>query len=509
MFDKAAGNAGSSRAQEFPEGFAWLNTEKPLSMAGLKGHIVVLDFWTYCCINCMHTLPALDWLEKKYGGQPVVFIGVHSAKFSNEQQAQNVREAISRYEIGHPVLVDQEMKVWRSYGVTAWPTVAIVDPRGNVVYNQAGEGQRDELDDVIGVLLERHRAAGTLAREPIEIKHSGQAQQKSALSYPGKIAFSPDGCMLAISDSNHNRVLVADAKSGSIVHKIGGVARGLLDGSFEEARFFRPQGLAWAGDDKEKVIYVADTENHALREIDLSAKTVRTIAGDGTQGAWVSGAQDAKTAQLSSPWDLAHSGGFLFIAMAGLHQIWACHPESGKIGPFAGSGHEGIVDGSFAEAQFAQPSGISVYGSFLLVADSESSAVRLLDLRKKTVQTVVGKGLFEFGSRDGPLAGATLQHPLGVHCAGNKVYVADTYNHAIRLIDLDTQEVSTVVGGGAAGKAMCRANDDPACDTLGLFEPSDVKQNGNALYIADTNNHLVRTLDLDKKVLRTLAKREG
>ncbi|MGI0005313.1 MAG: thioredoxin-like domain-containing protein, partial [Nitrososphaera sp.] len=303
-------------------------------------------------------------------------------------------------------------------------------------------------------------------------------------------------------DSNHNRVLVADAQTGQIIHKIGGKGRDLYDGDFSEARFFRPQGLAWI-DDK---IYVADTENHALREIDLASKTVRTLAGNGRQGHWVSGAQTGRTTQLSSPWDLAYSDGFLFIAMAGLHQVWAYHVESGKIGPFAGSGYENIVDGSLAEAQFAQPSGLSIYGNFLLVADSEVSAVRLIDLAGKKVQTIVGEGLFEFGHRDGPVAQARLQHPLGVHCAGNRIYVADTYNHAIRLIDLDAQQVSTVVGK-ADMKTMCNV-DDPSCDTLGLYEPSDVKQRGSVLYIADTNNHLVRTFDLDSMVLRTLAIKE-
>ncbi|HEY7507902.1 MAG TPA: thioredoxin-like domain-containing protein [Nitrososphaera sp.] len=497
---RMAGNA-NFKAKEFPAGFAWLNTDRPLSLEGLKGHIVVLDFWTYCCINCMHTLPTLDLLEKKYRNKPVVFVGVHSAKFFNEQQAENVKEAIGRYEIGHPVLVDQEMKVWRSYNVSAWPTIMIIDPKGNVVYQQAGEGQRDELDDVIGVLLEQHQKAGTLAKEPLQIESSARPP-KRVLSYPGKIAFSPDGRMLAVSDSNHNRVLVVDPETGKILHKIGGPARDLRDGTFEEARFFRPQGLAWGRDR----IYVADTENHALREIDLPAKTVKTLAGNGRQGAWISGAQDGKMTQLSSPWDLSYDEDFLFVAMAGLHQIWAYHVDSGKIGPFAGSGYENIVDGSFAEAQFAQPSGLSMYGSFLLVADSEVSAVRLLDLRKKTVQTVVGEGLFEFGHRDGPLAEARLQHPLGIHCDGNKIYVADTYNHAVRLVDLDKQSVSTLVGK-AEMKAMCNI-DDPACDTLGLYEPSDVKKRGNMLYIADTNNHLVRVFDLDKMVLKTLAIKE-
>lgn len=500
----------SYRAKDFPPGFQWLNTDRPLSLVGdLKGHVVVLDFWTYCCINCMHTLPTLEWLEKKYSGQPVVFIGVHSAKFSNEQVAANIREAIGRYEISHPVVADRDMEIWRSYSVTAWPTIVIIDPKGNVVYQQAGEGRRDELDDVISVLLEQHRKAGTLAQEPVRIERPAH-KKKSTLSYPGKLAFSPDQKTLAISDSNHNRVLLVDPETGKVKGRIGSGERGLQDGGFAEARFFRPQGLAWAGNEK---LYVADTENHALREIDLASQTVKTLAGDGRQGQWVPGANDARATRLSSPWDLAYdaASGFLFIAMAGLHQIWAYHAGSGRIGPFAGSGYENIVDGSLADAQFAQPSGLSLYGTFLLVADSEVSAVRLIDLSSskkggQQVYTLVGAGLFEFGHRDGPVEQARLQHPLGVHCAGNKVYVADTYNHAIRLIDLAEQKVSTLVGK-ADMKTMCRL-DDPSCDTLGLYEPSDVKQKGSVLYIADTNNHLVRTFDLEKMVLRTLPVQE-
>lgn len=490
----------NSKAKDFPKDFVWLNTDRPLSLNDLRGHVVVLDFWTYCCINCMHTLPTLDWIEKKYHDQPVVVIGIHSAKFFNEQEAENIQEAIGRYEIGHPVIADREMKIWRSYDVTAWPTIVVIDPKGNVVYHQAGEAQREMLDDVIGVLLERHRGLGTLAAAPIKINKPAK-KRASVLSYPGKLAFSPEGSMIAVSDSNHNRVLILDS-NGKVLHKIGGASKDLRDGSFEDARFFRPQGLAWVGEK----IYVADTENHALREIDLATKTVKTLAGNGMQGHWVSGPQEGRATQLSSPWDLAHSDGFVFIAMAGLHQIWAYHIQSAKMGPFAGIGHENIVDGSLGDAQFAQPSGLSIYSNYLLVADSEVSAVRLVDLNKKSVQTVVGAGLFEFGHVDGGLEEARLQHPLGVHCEGNKIYVADTYNHAIRLIDLVEQKVSTVVGK-AEMKTMCNIN-DPACDTLGLFEPSDVKKKGNSLYIADTNNHLIRVFDLEKMVLKTLPVKE-
>jgi thiol-disulfide isomerase/thioredoxin len=491
----------NSKAKDFPKGFTWLNTDRPLSLDDLKGHVVVLDFWTYCCINCMHTLPDLEWIEKKYHGRPVVIIGVHSAKFNNEQEVGNITEAICRYEISHPVIVDRDMAIWQSYSVSGWPTIAVIDPKGNVVYQQSGEGQRENLDDVIGVLLERHKEQGTLAKEPLAIKTPAAAPSR-VLSYPGKLSFSPDGRMLAISDSNHNRVLVVDAESGKIIHKVGGGAKDLRDSNFEQARFFRPQGVLWIGDK----IYVADTESHALREVDLQSRTVRTLAGNGRQGHWIQSPQDGKTTQLSSPWDLAHEGGFIFIAMAGLHQIWAYHVQTGKVGPFAGSGYENIIDGSLGEAQFAQPSGLAIFGNNLLVADSEVSAVRRIDLARKSVQTTVGEGLFVFGHKDGPLKEARLQHPLGVACEGNRVYVADTYNHAVRLIDLAEQRVSTLVGRPEM-KTVCNI-DDPSCDTLGLFEPSDVKVRGSLLYIADTNNHLVRVFDLEKKVLRTLAVKE-
>lgn len=487
------------KAKDFPKGFVWINTDRPLSLADLKGYVVVLDFWTYCCINCMHTLPDLDWIEKKYSDKPVVVIGVHSAKFDNEQEAENIREAIGRYEINHPVIADRNMEIWQSYDVSGWPTIVVVDPKGNVVYQQSGEGQRENLDDVISILLERNKEI--LAKEPVAIKKPVAASSRM-LSYPGKLSFSPDGRMLAVSDSNHNRILVVDADSGKIVNKVGSGVKDLRNGSFEQARFFRPQGVIWI-DEK---IYVADTENHALREIDLKTKEVRTLAGNGRQGYWIQSPQDGKVTQLSSPRDLAHGSGFIFIAMAGLHQIWAYQLETGRIGPFAGNGYENIVDGSFAEAQFAQPSGLSIFDNYLLVADSEVSAVRRIDLNRRVVQTAVGEGLFIFGHKDGPLDSARLQHPLGVACKGNRIYVADTYNHAIRLIDLVDQKVSTLVGKPEM-KAVCNI-DDPSCDTLGLFEPSDVEVRGNTLYIADTNNHLIRIFDLENKVLRTLSVRE-
>ncbi len=246
------------KAVEFPADSVWLNIDKPLAIKDLRGQIVVLDFWTYCCINCIHTIPDLEWIENKYSDQPVVIIGVHSAKYQNEQDPENIQEAIGRYEVGHPVVVDADMRIWRSYGVSGWPTIMVIDPKGNIVYHQSGEGQRDNIDDVIGVILERSRQQGVLAKSPIPQTRPSSA--KRTLSYPGKLSLSTDGKAIAICDSNHNRILIVDTGSGRISAKIGNGTRGLCDGGYSDAMFYRPQGVAWVQDE----IYVADTENHAL-----------------------------------------------------------------------------------------------------------------------------------------------------------------------------------------------------------------------------------------------------
>ncbi|MEM2920357.1 MAG: redoxin domain-containing protein [Candidatus Nitrosocaldus sp.] len=497
------------KAPEFPKEFRWLNVKEQLSLSRLRGYVVVLDFWTYCCINCMHMISELTRLEHKYRDKPVVFIGVHSAKFYNEQDAKNIEQAIMRYEIEHPVIVDEDMRIWQMYGVHAWPTIAIVDPLGYIVYRRSGEGQGELIDEVIELLLDRYSSTGRLAKEPLlsEMgKMMGYSKPRGMLSFPGKLAFSPDGSMLAVSDSNNNRVLVLalDAHDSNgfrarIVESIG-KGKGLRDGPFDEAMFFRPQGIAWADDN---IIYVADTENHAIRLLDLSRREVTTIAGNGKQGYYSNGGY-GKATMLNSPWDIAYSNlhSALFIAMAGLHQIWLYSVDDSTVRPFAGSGYEGIVDSTLEHAQFAQPSGLFLQDEHhLYVADSESSSVRIVDIGERRVSTIVGKDLFVFGHKDGKLDDALLQHPLGLSSRGKMVYVADTYNHAIRLLDLSKGEVSTLVGGAGDLRLECRLDD--SCRLM-LYEPSDVKVKGDLLYIADTNNHLLRVLDIKDKVLYPL-----
>jgi thiol-disulfide isomerase/thioredoxin len=166
-------------------GTEWLNTSQPLDLKDLRGKIVVLDFWTYCCINCMHVLPDLKFLEEKYGNQLVV-IGVHSAKFDNEKVSQSIRDAIVRYEIQHPVVNDSEMLIWRKFGTRAWPTLALIDPEGKYAGSQSGEGNRELFDNVIGKLVEYHRWKGTLDETPIVFQSEASKVQPTPLRYPGK-----------------------------------------------------------------------------------------------------------------------------------------------------------------------------------------------------------------------------------------------------------------------------------------------------------------------------------
>ena len=492
MFDSIFSNV--TKAPEFPSDFDWINTKEPLSIDKLKGHIVVLDFWTYCCINCMHTLPILAELEKKYKEKPVIFIGVHSAKFFNEQDKKNIQQAVARYEISHPVLVDKQMVVWRKYGVSGWPTIAIVDPNGTLVYMQSGEGQKEMIEDTIDILLEKHEKSHTLAREPIKITKT-VSTSKTILSFPGKISISKG--RVAISDSNHNRIIVTNLM-GKIEHIIGSGKIGLSDGSFSESAFFRPQGVTWKND----LIFVADTENHALRKIDLQNRKVTTLAGTGKQGPWMSAGGKGIETSISSPWDIGVKDDLVFITMAGNHQIWAFDLKTELIRPFVGSGHENIVDGDRMQARLAQPSGISILDDVVYFVDSETSAIREIDLKTNYVRTIVGHGLFIFGHKDGHTDEALFQHPLGLSAIPKKIFVADTYNSSIRVIDLEKETVATIIGKQGMN-GVCKVG-DPNCDALGLYEPSDVEFYEDRLYIADTNNHLIRVYDLKTNLLRTL-----
>ena len=479
------------RAPEIQGGSGWLNTDKPLSMAALKGKIVLLDFWTYGCINCIHIIPDLKKLEAKYPNQLVV-IGVHSAKFKNEKETENIRRIILRYEIEHPVYNDSEFAVWQSYGVRAWPTRVLIDPAGYIIGGVSGEGYYDELDQVIGKTAEDFRKRGELNEEPLKLVLERAKVGDLPLAFPGKILADAANDRLFIADSNHNRIVITKL-DGTLVDTVGTADIGAADGAFDKASFYRPQGLALSGDK----LYVADTENHLIRRIDLKSRTVETIAGTGKQTReYPPKGGPARTTALSSPWDLQLVGGALYIAMAGPHQIWKLELDLNAVSIFAGSGREARLDGSLAESGFAQPSGIASIDNTLYVADSESNIIRAIDLVGGTVKTVVGGDLFEFGDVDGSGDDVRLQHPLGVVSLGDKLLIADTYNHKIKELDPKRERVTSFLGTGKPGQAD---GSSPS-----FYEPGGLTVANGKLYVADTNNHAIRVVDLKTKQTSTL-----
>lgn len=478
-------------APELEGGTAWLNTAGPIRLKDLRGKIVVLDFWTLCCINCIHTLPDLARLEQKFANQLVV-IGVHSAKFDNERDTESIRKAILRYEISHPVVNDSKMKIWDAFGVHSWPTLCVIDPEGRYLGQARGEGNYDLLEKVIERLIKDFREKKLLNEKPIRFELArDQEKGDSPLFFPGKVLADAASKRLFIADSTHHRIVITDL-DGKKIAVAGRGEPGKDDGPFDKAGFNDPQGMALQGE----TLYVADRKNHLIRALDLKAQTVKTVAGTGQQERERSLGGPALSTGLNSPWDLWLRGQELYIAMAGHHQIWTLNLKTERLAPYAGDGRENIQDGPLDESRFAQPSGLTSDGKWLYVADSEVSAIRAVSLDgHNEVKTLVGLGLFKFGDVDGKGPNARLQHALGVAYHEGQLYVADTYNSKLKVLDPETLECKTFLGGGPDDKPQDRP----------FFEPGGLSIAAGKIYVADTNAHRVRVVDLKTKGVTTLA----
>ncbi|MEM9166068.1 MAG: thioredoxin-like domain-containing protein [Planctomycetota bacterium] len=500
---------GQIVAPELSPNLGWLNTDRPLRFdEELKGHVVLLDFWTYCCINCIHVLPDLEYLEHKYADEPFVAIGVHSAKFTNEGERESIRQAMFRYDIEHPVVIDSGMNIWQKYGIRGWPGFVVIGTDGRVVGVTGGEGQRAVLDQAISDALAAGRERGDIAETRVTYELDAMVTPATGLTFPGKVLADSELGYVMIADSSADRVVVtsypdSDGRS-ELVQIVGSGERGLEDGLGEAAALHDPQGMVL--DRARGLVYIADTKNHAIRALDLASWSLTTIAGTGVQSYDRRGGGIGTSQAISSPWDLELSpdGRTLYIAMAGPHQIWHMDLESRVVERLAGSGRENALDGPLEDAALAQPSGLSLSsdGRRLYFADSESSSVRVVDLDAREVRTVVGhtvaslleNGLFEFGDIDGAFPTARLQHVLGVarlpdaDGGGDRVLVADTYNHKLKVVEASAQRITTLAGGrdGEAG--------GPALD-----EPGGVEYDAatGLAFVADTNNHRVVIYDIE------------
>jgi thiol-disulfide isomerase/thioredoxin len=443
------------RAPELVGRGGWINTAGNAA-PDLSGKIVLLDFWTFCCANCLHVLEELRELEAEFA-DVLVTVGVHSPKFAHEADHDALIAACERYGVHHPVLDDPDLTTWRAYAVRAWPTLTVVDPAGYIAAQMSGEGHVHGLRSLITELVAEFDAKGALRRG--DSPYVAPEPEPTALRFPGKVIGLPGGTYLVSDTSHHSIVELAD-DAATVLRRFGSGERGFADGPAADARFNEPQGLLLLD---EHTALVADTVNHALREIDLVSGRVRTVA-------------DTRDSAQASPWDLTWDAERkqVIVAAAGIHQLWSYDPASGKFDQWAGTTNEGLVDGPLAEAWFSQPSGLTTEADGRIwIADSESSALRYLD--SDTVTTVVGQGLFDFGLRDGAAAEALLQHPLGVTALPDgSIAISDTYNGAIRRYNPADGQVSTLI--------------------TGLKEPSDalVTAEGDLLVVESAAHRLTR-----------------
>ncbi|MBN1120236.1 MAG: redoxin domain-containing protein [Anaerolineae bacterium] len=493
--------SGQVPAPEFPTDLDWVNVAAPLTLDDLRGKVVLLDFWTYGCINCIHMIPVLERLEEKYPDELIV-IGVHSAKFDNEGQTENIEQIVQRYGLRHPVINDDEFLVWQAYGVRAWPTLALLDPRGHIYAIDAGEIPFEPLDRIIGEMIAAFDSAGEINREPLDIVPEGSGDPDTLLRYPGKVLVDAESHRLFIADSGHHRIVIADLDSYEVLDVIGNGHQGYADGDFDAAQFDKPQGMALDGD----TLYIADTYNHVIREADLGSRTVTTIIGTGEQGSGIPSntVGDPTAISLRSPWDVELNGrGLLYIAMAGTHQIWAYEIEADRLRVEVGDGREALVNTTPHNSSLAQPSGLYFTDNLLYFADSESSSVRVVDIDANKVRTVSGpenNTLFDFGDVDGEVGESRLQHPLAVTGTyEGLIFIADTYNSRIKTLDPETDITTTIFGlGGDGGFA------DGDSSTAEFDEPGGLSYADGKLYVADTNNHAIRVIDLEEGIVSTV-----
>ena len=495
---------GASTAQALEEGdvapeiakpgLRWFNVAEPVTLASLRGRIVILDFWTEGCINCIHIIPILREVEKQFPDR-VAVIGVHSPKFAEEKSADSVQDAILRYELRHPIVHDPKMSIWNAYGVQAWPTLFVIGPDGKVIAQLAGEPDPKKFPKGIASLVANADKAGSL--KPAELALKPEEVPQGRFLFPGKLKAAPGAtAQWALADAGHHQIVLLDDK-GQDVHRYGSGKAGFADGDATTASFNRPQGLIA----DETAIYVADTENHAIRRIDRASGKVTTLAGDGKRGSVLGAAQPARTTSLASPWDLEKKGTHLYFANAGTHQIGELDLSNNTLQRLAGSGSEALEVGAADAAAFAQPSGLSLGrdGKTLYVADAESSAIRAIALDDhNTTTTLVGTGLFDFGHKDGAFGVARLQHPLGVFADGDRVLVADTYNSRVRTLDLPHKTVMDFDGG----KYTCI---DPVC--VPTREPAGIVAVGSdRVLLVDTGNHRIEEYRPSTKTSHTWAR---
>ena len=484
----------SLKAIEFPGNTTWLNTDSPLTLDDLKGQVVLLYFWSSFFTECLESSHEISALVDAYRDRPFMVIGVHSSPYGELIETRSIAGCMERYGIRYPVIIDNDLIIWNKYGISQWPSYIIIDAEGMVIGAASGEDKQSALDRVISTALEDGVSKGILAPGPKT--HESSPAGKHLLSFPEKIEIDKRTGNLFVSDTCNHRILRLSLKekNSAVIDSITGVGTaGFSDGPGNSAEFNHPMGLCCYG----SALYVADAANHAVRMVDQSGN-ITTIAGMGKPGySHTFNGNPLKTA-LNTPCDIVSDGAYLYIAMTGLNQIWRLDVENNYISNLIGSGIEGTADGQFSTTTLSKPRGLALRGNYLYIADSGSSSIRCADLHNCSLATLAGAGIFDFGYIDGHFTDARMLHCQGLEAAGEKLFIADTYNHSVRFAELAGNVIRSLIS--RRQESTFRIRDE----SQGLFEPGDLAYYNGKLYIADTGNHRIMVFDLSLGTLNEL-----
>jgi hypothetical protein len=475
--------AGIITAPKIPQDCLWLNLEKPIDIQQLRGNIIILAFWSFACIECHSFVTALEKLQKEF--PYIVVFYVHSPSFAAQKDICLINDALREYAITQPVVVDNKFSLWQAYGIQGWPSVAVIDPLGKITGAFLGEDIYENLKPVISGLAHEFSLIGIINYKPPLFTAPTRSLSQKLLAFPSKIIYAPERDSFFISDTGNHKIIECDT-TGKLIQTIGTGNKGSENGSFETAAFFAPRGLAW--DSANNALYVADTFNSLIRKIDFKSQTVTNLAGNLEHKYVPIKKGIAAEIALHTPLDLCLHKNKLYIAMGGLHQIWTLDLTNNQIEAFCGSGFQQLIDGALPTAALALPTSMFFdEEDTLFFTEGENSSLRYI--QNNQVRTLIGKGIFEHGDSDGEAANAALQFPQALIGSGSKIYIADTFNHKIKVFDKVQKQIITLIGGGKKGNSNSTGllSEIAAPSGLALFD--------NTLFFTDTYNGCVKKYD--------------
>lgn len=456
---------------EFPDALHWVNRRERQRLADWRGQVVLMVFWNGCSVSSSNLVGELRRLEKKLPGA-FVPVCVHTPRYASQQSDAAVLKAAHRNRLRAPVANDSEWLAWKQYTIPAWPTTLLVDAHGRLAARLVGEGRGQEVEDVVMQLRDELQHAD--GAPPIRAPASSpdvRAEPVSPLAFPAHALATED--RLYVSDTGHHRILEC-SHDGRVLRQFGSGTPGNWDGQLAACGLQLPQGLAIDHD----VLYVADAGNHAVRRIRLEAGEVETVLGAGRPAyANVEDQGGGLRAAVNAPHAVAVDGDVLYVAATGQHQILRVDMRHQRVETIAGDGRSEVRDGIGGRSSLSQPMALALMPGQLLVADAGGNAIRRLRFTDLALTTLIGTSAWEPGNHDGAGRKARLAYPCGLAADENRVYVADTCNDRLCVLDPYSGETATL------------QFDYP------LHEPQGLSFAAASLWVADRNDHAILRID--------------